>query len=129
MNARILMVDDEADAADLFRQHFRREIRTGEYQFDFSTSAEEALRVLESQEPPKVLLLLSDINMPGMSGVELLEKVRGSWPEIAVFMITAYADSTTEHSVMRKGAAHFLTKPVDFHRLKSLLDDAVTASR
>jgi CheY-like chemotaxis protein len=119
MTARILMVDDEPDAQELFRQNFRREIRKGVYAFDFSMSGAAALEVLKGQTPPKVVLVLSDINMPGMSGIELLEKIRKAWPEVGVFMITAYGDTATEEKARGLGAEKFLTKPVDFSRLKA----------
>jgi CheY-like chemotaxis protein len=119
MIARILMVDDEPDAQDLFRQNFRREIRKGVYTFDFSMSGAAALEVLKGQTPPKVVLVLSDINMPGMSGIELLAEIRKAWPEVGVFMITAYGDTATEEKARGLGAEQFLTKPVDFSRLKA----------
>ena len=118
MTTRILMVDDEPDAQELFRQNFRREIRSGLYAFDFALSGAQALEVLGGQTPPEVVLVLSDINMPGMSGIELLAKVREVWPEVRVFMITAYGDITTEARARDLGAERFLTKPVDFGRLK-----------
>jgi CheY-like chemotaxis protein len=127
MTARILMVDDEPDAQELFRQNFRREIRKGVYSFDFAQSGEEALEVLKVGTPPRVLLVLSDINMPGMSGIELLEKVRNVWPDVGVFMITAYGDTATEARARRMGADRFLTKPVDFPRLKADLALALEA--
>jgi CheY-like chemotaxis protein len=119
MIARILMVDDEPDAQDLFRQNFRWEIRKGVYTFDFSMSGAAALEVLKGQTPPKVVLVLSDINMPGMSGIELLAEIRKAWPEVGVFMITAYGDTATEEKARGLGAEKFLTKPVDFSRLKA----------
>jgi CheY-like chemotaxis protein len=119
MTARILMVDDEPDAQDLFRQNFRREIRKGVYAFDFALSGEAALDVLKGQAPPEVVLVLSDINMPGMSGIELLAEIRETWPELGVFMITAYGDTATEAMARDLGAEQFLTKPVDFGRLKA----------
>ena len=118
MTARILMVDDEPDAQELFRQNFRREIRKGVYSFDFALSGEAALKLLKRQTPPKVLLVLSDINMPGMSGIELLAEIRATWPELGVFMITAYGDNATEARARDLGAERFLTKPVDFATLK-----------
>ncbi|MCH8166897.1 MAG: response regulator [Proteobacteria bacterium] len=118
MTARILMVDDEPDAQELFRQNFRREIRKGVYAFDFALSGEAALKLLKRQTPPKVLLVLSDINMPGMSGIELLAEIRATWPELGVFMITAYGDNATEARARDLGAERFLTKPVDFATLK-----------
>lgn len=121
MTVRILMVDDEPDAQELFRQNFRREIREGTYSFDFALSGEAALELLSGRAPPRVVMVLSDINMPGMSGFELLAEVRKKWPEVGVFMITAYGDNTTETKVRELGAVHFLTKPVDFEALKDEL--------
>ncbi len=118
MTARILMVDDEPDAQELFRQNFRREIRKGVYSFDFALSGAAALVVLKGQTPPRVVLVLSDINMPGMSGIELLAEIRETWPELGVFMITAYGDNATEAKARDLGAERFLTKPVDFAVLK-----------
>jgi CheY-like chemotaxis protein len=127
MTARILMVDDEPDAQDLFRQNFRREIRKGVYAFDFALSGEAALELLKGQAPPEVVLVLSDINMPGMSGIELLEEIRKAWPEVGVFMITAYGDNATEVKARDLGAEQFLTKPVNFGRLKADLTRCIEA--
>lgn len=127
MTARILMVDDEPDAQELFRQNFRREIRKGVYVFDFALSGEDALQVLQGQEPPEVVLVLSDINMPGMSGIELLAEIRNTWPDVGVFMITAYGDRETEVRARNLGAERFLTKPLDFSQLKQDLALAVEA--
>jgi len=125
MTARILMVDDEPDAQELFRQNFRREIRKGVYAFDFALSGEDALQFLKGQTPPRVVLVLSDINMPGMSGIELLAEIRKTWPDVGVFMITAYGDRETETRARDLGADRFLTKPVDFGRLKEDLSGAI----
>ncbi len=122
------MVDDEPDAKELFRQNFRREIRKGVYVFDFAQSGMEALGLLEGEDAPEVILVLSDINMPGMTGVELLEQIKQKWPDIPVFMITAYGDATTEGTVREKGAENFLTKPVDFPALKEKLSELITES-
>ena len=119
MSVRILMVDDEPDAQELFRQNFRREIRNGVYSFDFALSGEAALELLHGRAPPKVVLVLSDINMPGMSGIELLAEIRKTCPEVGVFMITAYGDDATESKARELGAARFMTKPVDFEVLKN----------
>jgi CheY-like chemotaxis protein len=127
MIARILMVDDEPDAQELFRQHFRREIRNGVYSFDFALSGEAALEVMKGREPPEVVLVLSDINMPGMSGIELLAEIRKTWPGIGVFMITAYGDTATETRARDLGAENFLTKPLDFNRLRQDLANALEA--
>ncbi len=127
MTARILMVDDEPDAQELFRQNFRREIRTGVYSFDFAISGEAALEMLKGQTPPRVMLVLSDINMPGMSGIELLAEIRETWPELGVFMITAYGDNATEAKARDLGAEQFFTKPVDFAVLKDDLSRTLEA--
>lgn len=121
MAIHILMVDDEPDARELFRQHFRREIRKGVYSFDFAQSGHAALAALEETGADFVALVLSDINMPGMSGVELLAGIRRKWPDLAVIMITAYGDVATEAQVRALGAAHFLNKPVDFGELRSAI--------
>lgn len=128
MTARILVVDDEPDMQDLVRQNFRREIRKGLYRFDFALSGEVALRMLEGQTPPRVVLVLSDINMPGMSGIELLAQIRHAWPDVDVFMITAYGDAATEMRARDLGAARFLTKPVDFQQLREDLRAAVKSA-
>jgi CheY-like chemotaxis protein len=124
MTERILMVDDEPDAQELFRQNFRSEIRKGIYTFDFALSGEAALELLKGRTPPRVVMVLSDINMPGMSGIELLAEIRSNWPEVGVFMITAYGDHATETRARDLGAIRFLTKPVDFAVLK---DDLLRA--
>lgn len=121
MTARIMIVDDELDVQELFRQNFRREIRSGVYEFDFALSGEAALDVLKGWTPPKVVMVLSDINMPGMSGIDLLAEIRKAWPEVGVFMITAYGDDSTETRVRDLGAVQFLTKPIDFEVLKDNL--------
>ncbi|MEH6525686.1 MAG: response regulator [Sneathiella sp.] len=121
MSARVLMVDDEPDAEELFRQNFRREIRKGIFVFDFALSGSEALKFLDSEEVPETILILSDINMPGMTGIELLETIKTKWPDIPIFMITAYGDKQTEIIVREKGASEFLTKPVDYQILKNQL--------
>ncbi len=127
MTARILMVDDEPDAQELFRQNFRREIRKGVYAFDFALSGEAALEVLKGPTPPGVVRGLSDITMPGMSGIELLAEIRETWPELGVFMITAYGDNATEARARDLGAERFLTKPVDFAVLKDDLSRSIEA--
>jgi CheY-like chemotaxis protein len=125
MTIRILVVDDEPDVADLVRQHFRREIRGGAYSFDFAQSGEQALEVLRHGVPPAIVMVLSDINMPGMTGLELLDTVHREWPAIRVCMITAYGDAGTEARVRGMGAGAFLTKPVDFARLRQQLAEAL----
>jgi CheY-like chemotaxis protein len=119
---KILVVDDEKDMQMLFEQRFRKEIRSGEAQFVFAFSGEEALSYLNRHEH-EVVLILSDINMPGMSGLELLKhiKEKHSQPPPVVMMITAYGDEENFSRAMQLGADDFLTKPVDFVLLKEKL--------
>ncbi|HJU18293.1 MAG TPA: response regulator [Stellaceae bacterium] len=121
MTVSILTVDDEADVAELFRQHFRREIRQGLYVLHFADSAEEALQMLADGIRPQLIVILSDINMPGMDGLSLLREVKKLQPEIPVMMITAYGDDERRRRASEYGAAEFLTKPVDFNLLKAQL--------
>jgi CheY-like chemotaxis protein len=125
MTAHILMVDDEPDAQDLFRQNFRREIRKGLYQIDFAQSGDAALKMLEGSDTNPISLVLSDINMPGKSGIELLSDIRRTWPDLPVMMITAYGDQDTQARVRALGADEFLTKPVDFSALKQAVSQAI----
>jgi len=120
MSFSILIVDDEPDIADLFRQRFRREVRQGQYVLHFAGSGEEALRRL-AEIRPELIVILSDINMPGMDGLELLREVRGLRPELPVLMVTAYGDDERRHHADELGAAAFLSKPVDFDELKQQL--------
>lgn len=121
MTVSILTVDDESDVAELFRQHFRREVRQGLYALHFADSAEEALRMLADGIRPQLIVILSDINMPGMDGLSLLREVRKARPEIPVMMVTAYGDDERRRRASEYGAAEFLTKPVDFAFLKAQL--------
>lgn len=116
---KILVVDDEADVQPLFVQRFRKEIRSGEFSFSFALSGEEAVAYLE-QHPSEVVLILSDINMPGMSGIELLRQIRVNYnsPPPVIMMITAYSDEENYQQAMKYGADDFLTKPLDFSALK-----------
>ena len=119
---KILVVDDEVDVKSLFEQKFRKEIRNGQLQFSFAFSGEEALHFL-SDHPSEVVMILSDINMPGMSGIELLKSIRKDYPHAPpqVMMITAYGDSQNHDQAMQLGADDFLTKPVNFIELKEKL--------
>ena len=119
MSRRILVVDDEADVEALFRQQFRREIRDGHFRMDFARSAAEALRLIDAVAGETLILILSDINMPGMSGLNLLPKVRAARPDVPVIMITAYGDTETKRKVLEGGAEALFTKPVDFGALRS----------
>ncbi|WP_254054595.1 response regulator [Roseovarius sp. EL26] len=118
---KILLVDDEPDAEALFRQNFRREIRKNQYEFMYAQSGHEALEILVSPIPPDVLLVLSDINMPGMSGLELLDEVKSRAPDLPVIMVTAYGDKGTETEAVRRGARGLVSKPVNFEDLKNSL--------
>lgn len=122
--AKILVVDDEKDIKMLFEQRFRKEIRKGELQFKFAFSGEEALEVLNTLEHETVLIL-SDINMPGMSGLELLETIKKNYndPPPVVMMVTAYGDRENYETAKKLGADDFLTKPVDFKMLKEKLNE------
>ena len=121
MSVSILIVDDEADVADLFRQRFRREARQGTYVLHFALSGEEALEKLAGEIEPQLIVILSDINMPGMDGLALLREIKTKWPEMPVMMVTAYGDEERRQRASEYGAAEFLTKPVDFDLLKAQL--------
>jgi len=118
MSISILVVDDETDVAELFKRKFRRELRNADYVMHFAYSAEEAINMLDAEIEPKVMLVLSDINMPGMSGIELLRDTKKRWPDLPVAMITAYGDPESRQKAHDAGAADFLTKPIDFVELK-----------
>lgn len=119
---KILVVDDEKDIKTLFEQRFRKEIKSGEMEFAFSFSGEEALKYLENNQHQAVLIL-SDINMPGMSGLELLQHIKNDFepPPPVVMMITAYGDEENYNNAIQLGADGFLTKPLDFNLLKDKL--------
>ena len=119
---QILVVDDETDVRDLFQQRFRREIRSGEFHFNFAFSGEEALGFMREHQS-EVLIILSDINMPGMNGLELLGHVKEEFemPPTTMMMITAYGDDDSYRQAIALGANDFLTKPVDFAVLKTKL--------
>ena len=121
MSVSILVVDDEPDVAELFRQRFRREARDGIYVMHFAGSGEEALDQLAEEIEPELIVLLSDINMPGMDGLELLREVKRRRPDLPVMMVTAYGDDERRRRASELGAFEFLTKPVDFDRLKEQL--------
>ena len=115
---RILVVDDEKDVEILFRQKFRKEVRNKSLELVFAFSGQEALDMLEKSDPPKVVYIFSDINMPGMTGLELLDKVKSRFPQIKVSMISAYGDKANYDKAIKSGAKEFFTKPIDFNSLK-----------
>lgn len=116
---KIMVVDDEEDVQLLFRQKFRKEIKKGQIEFQFAFSAQEALEYLNGQPEHSVVLILSDINMPGMNGLELLKIIKQKFPNLKVFMITAYGDEENYRIAMEYGADDYLHKPVEFDNLKN----------
>src|SRR3954469_15385885 len=121
MNVSILVVDDEPDVAELFRQRFRRETRQGTYVMHFASSGEQALDLLTREIQPELIVILSDINMPGMDGLQLLGEIKQRRPYLPVMMVTAYGDEERRRRAKELGAFEFITKPVDFDRLKEQL--------
>ena len=121
MSVSILVVDDEADVADLFRQQFRREVRQGQYVIHFAQSGEEALDKLDRGVVPELIVIYSDINMPGMDGLSLLQRIKQQRADLPVIMVTAYGDDERRRKAAEFGAAEFVTKPVDFDLLKQQL--------
>ena len=115
---KIMIVDDERDVEILFRQQFRKEVREGLVDLCYAFSGEEALEYLGSLTPPDVVCMLSDINMPGINGLELLKTVKEKYPQIRVSMITAYGDEHNFETAMSTGAEHYFTKPIDFVQIK-----------
>jgi CheY-like chemotaxis protein len=128
MSVSILVVDDEPDVPDLFRQRFRREARAGTYVLHFAASGEEALDQLSDGVEPELIVILSDINMPGMDGLELLRQVKQQRPELPVMMVTAYGDDERRRRATEYGAMEFVSKPVDFDRLKEQLRQLPSAA-
>ena len=118
MSVSILVVDDEPDVAELFRQRFRRETRQGSYVMHFAASGEQASDLLAGEIQPTLIVILSDINMPGMDGLTLLGEIKQRFPDLPVMMVTAYGDDERRRKASELGAAEFLTKPVDFDQLK-----------
>jgi CheY-like chemotaxis protein len=117
MSRLILVVDDEPDVADLFRQQFRKELRDSRFVMEFALSAADALERVHAAEA-KLILILSDINMPGMSGLDMLPRAKQARPDVPVIMITAYGDDETRRKAAEAGAAGLFTKPIDFPELR-----------
>jgi len=124
----VLVVDDEPDVEALFRQQFRRDLRAERFIMDFASSAPDALARVGSTREHSLILILSDINMPGMTGIEMLPKVKEMRPEVPVIMITAYGDADTKRKALENGASGLLTKPIDFSVLREEIDTRVAAA-
>ena len=125
MSLLILVVDDEPDVEALFRQQFRRELRAGRFAMEFAQSAPMALQCITNAGDEPLILTLSDINMPGMSGLDLLPKAKAIRPDVPIVMITAYGDAETKRRALENGAEALLTKPIDFGTLRSEIDRRV----
>jgi len=124
----VLVVDDEPDVEALFRQQFRRDLRAQRFVMDFAHSAADALSRIASTIGQSLILILSDINMPGMTGLEMLPKVKEIRPEVPVIMITAYGDAETKRKALESGAQGLLTKPIDFAVLREEIDHRLAAA-
>src|SRR5208282_355045 len=125
VNLLILVVDDEPDVELLFRQHFRRDLRASRFEMEFAQSAPMALSRITDAGDRSLILILSDINMPGMSGLELLPKAKALRPDVPIIMITAYGDPDTKRKALENGAETLLTKPIDFGTLRSEIDTRI----
>jgi CheY-like chemotaxis protein len=125
MRLLILVIDDESDVEALFRQHFRRDLRAARFTMEFAYSASAALDRIGNAKEASLILILSDINMPGMSGIELLPRAKARRPNVPVIMITAYGDAETKRKALENGADALLTKPIDFATLRNEIDQRV----
>ena len=125
MNLLILVVDDEPDVEILFRQQFRRDLKAGRFNMEFAQSAPAALQCISDAKNASLILILSDINMPGMTGLELLPKAKAARPDVPVIMITAYGDADTKQKALDGGAEGLFTKPIDFAMLRNEIDTHV----
>jgi CheY-like chemotaxis protein len=128
MSVSILVVDDEPDVAEMFRQRFRREARDGTYVMHFANSGDAALNLLTKGIQPTLMVILSDINMPQMDGLDLLAEIKQRWSDLPVIMVTAYGDDKRRRRASELGALKFHTKPVDFDLLKTQLRDLSDAA-
>jgi CheY-like chemotaxis protein len=128
VSALILVVDDEPDVEDLFRQQFRRELISARFMMEFAQSAPEALKRVGSAESARLILILSDVNMLGMSGLELLPRAREARPDVPVIMITAYGDADTRRKALEGGASGLFTKPIDFPELRGEISRRLDAA-
>lgn len=124
----VLIVDDELDIEMLFQQRFRRELKEGKFTFRFAHSGEEALKFIESHGAAELVLILSDINMPGMTGMELLKRIREKDGQQKIFLVTAYGDDSSRQEAIAAGADDFVNKPIDFDELKKKMYLALAIS-
>ena len=125
MRTVVLVIDDEPDVESLFRQQFRHDLRAGRFEMKFSRSGSSAMDYINGGQTGVISLILSDINMPGMDGIELLQKAKIAKPEVPVIMISAYGDAETRHKALQSGADDLLTKPLDFGVLRHAIDKRV----
>jgi CheY-like chemotaxis protein len=125
LSVYVLVVDDEPDVEALFRQQFRRDLKAERFKMEFAFSAHDALLRAAGIKDPSLILILSDINMPGMSGLDMLPKVRAERPDVPVIMITAYGDAETRRKAIERGAAGLLTKPIDFTLVRQEIDTRI----
>jgi CheY-like chemotaxis protein len=125
VNPLILVVDDEPDVEILFRQQFRRDLRADRFTMEFAQSAPMALQRISDAHDRALILILSDINMPGMSGLELLPRAKAARPDVPIIMITAYGDAETKRKAVEGGAEALLSKPIDFATLRNEIDQRV----
>ena len=128
MSILVLVVDDEPDVEALFRQQFRRDLRAQRFVMDFANCAADALSRIAASVGQSLILILSDINMPGMTGLEMLPKVKEMRPDVPVIMITAYGDADTRRKAIASGAAGLLTKPIDFAALREEIDSRLATT-
>jgi len=128
LSVSILVVDDEPDVVEMFRQRFRREARQGTYVMHFAVSGEQALQLLADGIEPTLIVILSDINMPGMDGLQLLGEIKQRRPDLPVMMVTAYGDDERRRRARELGACEFIAKPVDFDWLKARLHQLSSAA-
>lgn len=115
---KIMIVDDEQDVESLFTQRFRKDLKSNNLEFHFAFSAEDALNYISTLNPIDIVLILSDINMPGKSGLDLLKEVKNKFPQLKVMMVTAYGDQQNYDKAFALGADDFITKPIDFETLR-----------
>jgi CheY-like chemotaxis protein len=123
MSLLVLVVDDEPDVELLFRQQFRRDLRAGRFTIEFALDAQNALKLIGDSQEATLILILSDINMPGMSGLEFLPLAKAARPDVPVIMITAYGDAETKKRALENGAEALLTKPIDFVVLRGEIEN------